>query len=457
MCDGFTLALDEFRTIRDSQHQAGFASKRMADWIRRDAVRAIEELVYRPDFRSAARWSVERLKAGAQGEERQLVEKVDAALVHHASALSALARHADVALKLANPIYPPANKLFSIVPIARMLGPLDFIVERPWRDLVSTGDFLGPNDRLNLKPEFSQELHPAEFVPMLNDALRQPGDHVAGMLLRRMQFWRVTLDAFHNHFRSVASGVAANEWSAANQAASHLRDSAKALEALLTVGPEARLREACVILTQAYADFSPAPDLSWAGAPVEPHQRGHFRLWLQNHDERAVALRIAAALGEAAVLYRRQLAADEVLAETSRRYSLVLAQGRGTRVVHWRGAKLEGPWENECVWKTLWELASGARSLQGIDHRNFGEHRDGGPRVNPHLLTVWINRLKNHLPPDFSKLIDGRTVPGTYKLKLTPKAIYLSEIFDDGVVEVRMSARSHDARALLAEAGLGPP
>ena len=51
-------------------------------------------------------------------------------------------------------------------------------------------------------------------------------------------------------------------------------------------------------------------------------------------------------------------------------------------------------------------------------------------------LTCRVNRLKQELPQDLCDLIDGKTEPGTYRLKVASNEIFLGDVSEDGVVEI---------------------
>lgn len=451
--DLMDLALDGYEVIR-AQCDAdppGHRSRRLAGWLRRDAVAAIDELAARADFRSRARWSMDRLQPGAAGAERQLVDSVDAALVEHAAALARFAADGDVMPRLealALP-FPQTAAATGKVPGASGVGTVEFIAQRPWQDLVSVRDFFAPTAGLNLKAKAGPRRQPVEFVPMFHDALRQPGDHIAGMLLRRVRYWTEDLRWFQARCVKVATdlGLPDGCGTAVLETEIRLGRSVAELEGRLAGTPEARLREACVVLVQAYAEFHPRPDLKWLEPAGPSGASGVLRFWLENHDETMVASRVAAALGAASREYRGKVPAEDVLREAARSYALVLARGLGTRTMYWRGKRVDETAIGAALWDTMWALALKAKQGQGLDHEHFGTGSRGTGAVTRHALSCRVDRLKRKLPADFAE-INGEEVLGTYLLKLAANEIFMGEVSEDGVVEITERARSRAARSL---------
>lgn len=452
--DLMDLALDGYEVIR-AQCDAdppGHRSRRLGEWLRRDAVAAIDDLAARADFQIQARWSMDHLQAGAAGADRKLVDSVDAALVEHAAALARFAADGDVMPRLealALP-FPHTAAATGKVPGSSGVGTVQFIAQRPWQDLVSVRDFFKPSAGLNLKAEAGPRPHPVEFVPMFHDALRQPGDHIVGMLLRRVRYWMEDLQWFRARCTQVARdlGLAAGCDTAVLETGKQLGGCVAELEGRLTGTPDARLREACVVLVQAYAGFHPQPDLKWLKPADASGAAVIFRFWLENHDETLVASRIAAALGAASRKYRGKVPAEDVLREAARSYALVLAQGLGTRTMYWRGEPVNATVIGTAQWDTMWALALKTKQGQGLDHVHFGTGRQGKEAVSRPQLSGRINRLKTTLPGDLASRIDGKSVLGTYLLELAANEIFMGEVSEDGVVEITGRAHSRAIRAM---------
>ena len=443
MFDFLDLALQSYKEICAESERDGRPQHihRLIDWLCGDAVDAIDNLVSRPDFRAEARWSVERLQPGATGPERGLVDTVDDALVQHAAALLQFAQNRGIRERLAQHI--------DAAPHSPGLGEIESIASRPWRDLVSTFDFLQPTAGLNLKVRAAAQ--PAAFVPMFHDPLRQPGDHVAGMLLRRVKYWLQDLERFRCRCLTVlnTSPAITADFTAVSETGGRLSHCVSALRALFAPSPEQRLRNACVVLVQAYAEFSPKPHLHWLQVAHEIPAQGNLRFWLE-HNEIMVASRIAAALTEASYMFRCKVPPEDVLKEAARSHALVAAQGLGTRILFWHGKSVEIPWKGQSSWEVLWALCLRTKQGQGLDHLHFGSGGRMKALVSRHALAVRVDRLKNRLPHDLSSLIDGKTAPGTYLFRLDSKEIFLAEVFEDSIAETTGSMDPREMRTIAS-------
>jgi hypothetical protein len=256
------------------------------------------------------------------------------------------------------------------------------------------------------------------------------------------------------HWQNAApSSDPPEDWEAVVKSHHLLRQGVQALRLSVTVGPPARLRQACVALVQAYAEFCPSAEFSWLNGSAPPHVgRGVLNYWLTRHDQTIIAARIAGALTDASAIYRCRLSSEEVVQEAARSNALVLAQGLGTRLFFWRTQQVQGPWENYASWETLWALGLRAKQMQSVDHSDFGKNSKNEWVVEPHGLTSRVDRLKDYLPEELCLRVKGLRGSGLYRLDLPANEIYMANVFDDGVFEVGGSSTYREVRVLLEHA-----
>lgn len=430
MFDYVDVALEEFESLRADGARSTLIvdGRRLGRWIREEAVKAIEELIAKEEFRRQALWSAERLSAGAGSNGRTMVEQVEAALVAHAEALAGWASNPN--FETASAKLDAARPSRFIVPIDRARASVEFIASRPWHDLISARDLLSPTAGLNLKVPLERDV--AEFVPMLDASLQYPGDHVAGMALRRIRFWHEELQRFRSRCHRVARECedAADTPVAVTETADALARSMGDFEALLTLGPHARLREACASLLQAYAAYAPRADLSWARMPSSA-QAPTLAYWLESQQRTTIATRVAAALGEVVAIYRQPRSTEEAIRDLWRSYMLVVIGG-GRKQLYWRQEPVLADW-TAALWETLWALVRDAKSGgYWVNEQSFSHDGRGNLGLSRRALISRVSRVGKLLPPKLREQLEENEA--SYQLKVPNNEIYLAEVQPDGSV-----------------------
>jgi hypothetical protein len=423
-----------------------FGAEELSLWLETDVCAVVEDLVARPDFRGHARWPLERLRDGAQGEERGLVDTVDEGLVECARQLAAVARQPALRKELLR-LGPHNDRLPEGDPRGHVRGadgpegapvPLDlpvveYISSRPWRDLVAVIDYFYPVSDLNLTdrerylgPD-SGRVQVGEFLPYFNPRLRPLGDFVSRTLLTRVEYWEGILRRFWvrcDTARQNSRQEVVPPWAAAVTALGQLREAHERLKDRCLAGPEARVRNACIALLQVYAAYRPRADLTWLGLPPAWTRAPVIRHRVERQHDVRLPEQVAAALLDVAPLYRRDMDPAALIEETCRSCALVVVMGQGRREAFWQGRLLDVDWlAQRAQWEFLVELVKHASSKQGVDACDLG---DGAPAS----LKDRRSRLKRLLPKD----LDGRIKPagrGTYILALEPGEIRLLSFEED--------------------------
>lgn len=452
MIDRLDSVFRRYERIYSDDNEPGIKlrAEALADWLDRDVCPVVQELLERPDFRKWARWPIERLAEGARGEERGLIEAVDTALVRAGETLaafaelvvakSALVQSEAAGVSRSNSTSHPTLSLanhpdeigqqggsaarLSVEVMSQALAGMKFIASRPWVDLVAIGDYFRPVNDLNLgdREAFlgpnTRHVQIGEFSRFCNPRLRPLGDFISRTLLIRVEFWQNMLQKFWTACQRMAHEnqlTNCQEWSNSAAAMCELSECAEALRHGLMDDRQLRLREACLALVQIYASFRPRADFSFLGSLAKlVGNAGAYRYLAVRRQVLAIPEQIAAALTEAAGLYRSQEDQEERIRELSMRYSLLIVEGPGKRDAYWNGELVVAEWQkHEKPWSLL--LAMAERQLLGRGADVFDANCSAKDARH---------RLKQLIPDDLNEKIvpAGR---GTYKLELKTGEVYI--------------------------------
>ena len=432
--------------------------EKMKVWVEDDVCPVVEAYRHRPAFMDHAIWPLRALARGAGTAERDLIDAVDAGLVRSARSLLALAGQQAVhrRLRALNPATPQITAEAVVVggagarrvdvhweAVDRLpleIAQVEQIAGRFWSDLACGHDYFAPMGGWMERPEGEEgggatepagsRATPGEFVLDLNPALHPVGDFVSRCLLRRVEILFGLLETFRRkclHAVQSVGLVAAGRVDvvdAERQCWQALSDGVQALNQACFSGPEARRRDACVILTQTYAAFGRAPDLVWLGLPADVVAFGAtvLRHRFTNQRNGDMMDRIAAALGDLRDLYEggppQQSAIDEAIA----RGGLVVIEA--SKEAFWELQRIDQSWrEHPACWKLLRQLAAVARVQGAVKEGDL--YPDSGARSK---LPTTVSRLKKLLPPSLGSRI--RPVHGErrYRLELESHRVDLFNV-----------------------------
>ena len=409
-------------------------------WLRDDVVAAVEEFVGRPAFQERARWPLRRLVRGADTPERRAIEDVDAALVTAARALGRFADE-DAIDRALRERFPRQERVPDRV-VSRGTGPdeaswtsqeidhLDMagnpvriMASRPWSDLVCPHDYLGPRGGLMRTTPLPPGVTEGEFVLAYNPELHPIGDFLTRCLFRRIDIGQAYLNTFRRFCLRAWDRAGRPPLGSADEegrAWQDLEDRIAELRSLCLAGPEAALRDSCIVLTQVYLAYHPRPDLPWLGLAT-PFNKGEARL-LQHHITRSRTSepldRIALALADL-----NRLPGDSPPRRIDRNPAidaggLVLIDQ--PRTAFWERKPIEADWDRHPKpWEFLRRLAEKGRRAGAV--READLYADV---PSPSAMANRFHRLKKLLPPSLWTHI----VPAgsrAYRLVLDPVKIHL--------------------------------
>lgn len=457
MVDRLEVALRRYERIRPTPDQplAGLKAEELSDWLDRDVCPVIQELLRRPDFQEHGRWPIERLRPGAPGRERLLIDAIDAGLVESARALATFAGQIDSRAAptendpdgraVAAPS-PPGRRATQGDEGPRRRGPdpIELIASRPWRDLVAPADYFGPVADLNLidraaylGPD-SGRVQIADFVPSFNPRLRPLGDFVTRTLLIRIDYWQSFLRRSWIHCQSLRlrdPAASDGEWDRIGDVRRRLSEHVADLEHRCLADESAKLRESCIALVQIYAAFRPRQPFPWLGHDGPPARTAIvFRDRVERRGDATVPDQVAAALAEVAGIYRSEIDPESLIRQKIQAHSLVLVEAPGRREAYWRGERIEVDWGKQAApWRFLYRLAEAVAHSLGADRFDFPERADFSVKDARF-------RLKALLPRELMEKIvpAGR---GTHKLDLPPAAVYLLRFEEYDRLEEARAAR----------------
>jgi hypothetical protein len=418
----------------------------LRDWLRDDACAAAEAYVMKPAFQRQAAWSVRSLVPGIDTPERALVAAVDASLVRAAKQLQSVVALPAIEEQLAAN-NPPTRRISrecveigsqgtrvlerefdNFDELAMERSQVEAIATHFWDDLVSPLDYFGPfrafrfNDRT--EPQWGN------FLPSFNRILHPVGDFVIRCMLERVETLTQMLAAHRSRVltavsRATNGGNGDEETETEREAWAELTGNIANLREAHGHGTAARLRDSCVILTQVYAAFHPAPRLDWLGLPESFVTAGRAQLQGRCTSWTGPELfdRVAVSLGDLGTLYGNALPQQSAIDEAIATGGLVVE--KGTCTVHWNGKRVEPPkpwYSQRRQFEILCKLAETARAGGEISAGDIYEKIVGGS-----TLSTAVNRLREQLvhEPDLEVGIVGGSKPGTYRFELPRDRVFV--------------------------------
>jgi hypothetical protein len=326
---------------------------------------------------------------------------------------------------------------------------IEFIVSRPWFDLVCPEEYFDAHRGLHLLT--SNLEHTTAFWQRYEPRLPL-GDYVARGLFARIDYWKAILDRVWRQVFCSLTGAASDEYQVHERLFSTKIELDQSLERLTVQcrsGDGARRREACTALTQIYVAYAPAPSLEWLGCP--PGLAAHrevIRSYVRRRNDVAgtgqrsprlcdpdVLRQLAGSLEDVVPLYHVPEEPEELI-EWSRDSARLVLVDRSPRAVFWEGkAAAEGQWDaHPTEWNLLWTLALHCR--RPVDQEmlaNPERHRIRSRRKR--LSTL----LKETL--DLDERIETLRGQG-YQLSLAAEDIIL--LRDDGFGRLMFEGRGRD-------------
>lgn len=421
-----------------------FPERKVRLWLTDDVCPFLHKFARRQRFREEASWPLRVLAPGAQTTERQLVERIDKAIVKCARSLSEPARLKTIRRRLETLLPPRPTVVHEKVRVSAegsrrievqtetvdelpvLLSQLDSVARRFWTDLVCTDDYFEPSGGWN-SPGLPRG-HAGEFVVSLNPELHPGGDFVSRCVIRRVEVLREILHKLLVPMcRACREGGGVQNkqraedveqtWQSFTDLDSELRD-----RFLIEIGQPQR--DACVLLTQVYAAFAPRPELFWLGLSEEliRHGRGPIRFRITSDRSVELTDRIAAALTQVASLYDECQPGQSALEEAVATGGLVLRDNPPT--LYWEGEKQPADWaSHRKPWQFIKALAKKARLQAAVDDRDvYGDEA----KSNSTLATLF-SRLKPLVPASLWREIKKGTEKRTYRLCIEPRRIFLFE------------------------------
>ena len=444
--DRVELAMRRFQHIlpRPVENWANFPDERLTVWLSDDVGPVVEDYSRRSSFREQASWPLRVLNAQAESPERVLVNAVDHSIVQTAKALHQLGPNRLVVKKLEEQNPPKVFVSEEVVEINERgvrrlevkrdlfdtsraeLAQIEQIAERPWTSLVCLEDYLQPLGGW-LDRSGPSEFTEGEFVVSLNPKLHPVGDFVTRCLLRRVDVLHGLLERFRGKcLRAVrAAGPAySRQCEEAERCWQRLTQAVTELHKRCETGLQSQLRDSCIILTQVYLAFHPAPDVEWLGLPEDLTQYGRRMLRhrvTHQHDAEMID-RIAVALGDLRRLYEDEMPGQSALEEAISGGGLVLVSA--PPAAYWEGRRIPADLGRlRRAWLMLYNLASKARLGAAIQERDL--YDDVKSESN---MATTLNRLKKILPPSLKKLIiPAKDMKRSYRLDLARHRIHIVE------------------------------
>jgi hypothetical protein len=435
------IVTDELVGTAKSDRYWEMPSDRLIAWLEHYVVPAVGEVWDRPLFRDHSTWPQRSLTPGCSTDERRLVESVDRDLICGAKALLALAKSERVNGQLAS-LNPPSRVVISETAVIngdgvhcgnREFGTLDLlavnrsqvegIANRCWTDLVCLDDYFGPVGGMMGKSPLPAGVTEGKFVVSLNPNLFLVGDCISRSMLQRIDYSTECLREFRQRcYQAIQSlGKTYAKQVAVDEAWENLGRSAANLHSVCLLDGDARIRESCIVLTQTYAEFHPAADLSWLGIAEWARDgfSGRLRHNVISTRNLETIERIAGALGDLRLLYRElspEQSAQDVAIGTG---GLVLIEA--IRKAYWATRLIDVDWYRfSKPWTLLWKLAQRARTSSAVGNNDL--YDEGVPSST--IANRWA-RLKGVLPASLRSAVCPGPECATYRLTLAGNRIHL--------------------------------
>jgi hypothetical protein len=412
-------------------------------WIREDLTPLLEDYIRRPTVQDYAAWPMRALAIGSVSPERRLIEGVDEALVACGNALARLGANKMLAAKAAK-LFPNKESItggtiefgdhgsertsvqVGVVPVGQIeLNQIAGIGERDWADLVNLDDYLEPATEWIVNPD-GTHIQRGDTIVAFNRNLHLVGNFIVRRMLARVE-WRFKLiekqrqhylDALNAVVPSYTSQFSTLElaWTRLNKLNNDLQQTFHPAHKLN------KLRDACIILVQLYAAFSPDGDLSWLGLSQQTIANSGGAIRIRGNGYRGPHFfeRIADALVTLDQLYEENDPSIDEIESAIATGILVVDRGRG--LAFWNAEKLNIS-SKGAQWKLLVKLAEKVRTKSQVGLNDVW----GDRAVSDSIISSTCERLRRNLSPS----LRGKVLPGdltkTYRLDLEPNQV---RIFD---------------------------
>lgn len=413
-------------------------------WLKDYVCPVVEQLAETAQFRKQARWPLEAISKTSLSPTASLVARVDRKLESAAKALLDVAHDVAVAeqIRLQNP--PEKQIVRESVRISgegsrreeAVVDEVDTlpmkeaqvrrIAEHAYADLACADDYFGPvggllpSEELNqIRKHANSSVTEASLVPSVNPELHLIGDFVTHSMLWRVEVWLDGLTTYRTLcYRAVRSAdrEAIDAAKAEATAWTELQEAVVELRAAFSTEHDIHLRDACIVLTQVYANFHPVPDLSWLGLPEPIIDRGRTSLTIPVETGRDLQVidRIAAALGNVKEICTSPSDEVEWAVETG---GLVIV--KEPRTVYWEKKEITCSWDKHVApFGLLVKLAEKARFGNAVEDTDLWDEPGAKSR-----LSNLKGRLGELIPPTLSRQIEAAR-PGV-RLHVDAKAIYV--------------------------------
>ena len=410
-------------------------------WLK-DVATLVGEYTSRPKFQNFANWPLQAFRPGADTPARRQVDATSKAMIRHARLLHAAlqSRRVAAAFKASIPPLrlieqekaPPTGighrttrrTTNEVDRLSVMIAQIESITQPFWRDLVDPADYMRPQSGWLRREPLPEHVTDGEFVVSLNPELHAIGDFVTRCLFRRVEVLVKILEEADRAVLSCVPSLGRVVPKCVSELAAdtaQLRETIRQLHVVCWPDGLATIRDSCIILTQAYAAFHPAPVTGWLGLADDVMTTGRAVLSHRFTHTRNFELteRVATALGDLRRLYANEPSNQSVLEEAISRGGLVLTTS--PKAAYWAGKHLEVEWAQHVrPWELFHLLAR--KGYRGADVQEKDVFENGG---SPAAMSTLYSRLNQLLPAALRKQIEPGTQPRSYRLKLDPSRIFI--------------------------------
>jgi hypothetical protein len=425
-------------------------------WLDEDVLPVLDSYSRRPRFREYASWPIRSLGAGADTEERRLIDTVDAGLKEAGELLVALCMRKATAEKLSQR-FPSRTVVTGGEEVigggepqlsARSYGTIDElkmeiaqarqIASRAWGDLVDVRDFFEPVQRFTVETDDggsvlasfdipaglkSKPIQHGDGIVSMNPRLLPVGNFIVRRLLQRIDQSMATLSRLRGKYLAVhrqQEGRKPQQHQKFEQCWKTLESAVHDLKTDFQPVGEMKLRDSCIVLAQVWGAWRDSADLTWLGLPEAVVESGKTSLKFRVGTFRGPEMldRIAAALQDLLRLYQGESAAGE-LEEAIASGGLVIDQQSGK--AYWKGNVLPIDLSTKSG-ELLVQLATKARHGGDVGRKDLY----GDECISDGAMSTTKGRLMQDLKQsDLSMLIKPGREPKSYRLNLEPQKIVL--------------------------------
>jgi hypothetical protein len=414
--------------------------RRLKVWLSDDVARVVDGLAGRPAFREQAAWVIRSLEPDCGSIARQVVDRLEQALLSVAKIQSKVLRNDRILAQMRSSFPPRSAVVEEAIEISsdhprraveRKMGSFDEteMEVTQLRQLCDQGlpglRLIKPDDYFDPQPEIlgrdgQRILSDGAMIVAFNPELHPVGNFILQCAIRRLE-QRLNLLTQIRRKSSVAVsslGRTYQDHERAEVAWEKLQAELAEFRRVFQSGPDMELRNACVILTQVFAAFHPSPDVSWLDLPKRLTAEIHGILLTRMRGHRGGELfeRVNAALITAQRLYEDRKPGISAQEEAIARGDLVLiAEGR---LLYWQQQVVNfSARAHQSAWETIVALAN---KRQVTESDLFGDKIAGRSG-----MAMRINRLKRLLPVSLRNLVKRGSEVRTYRLDIERSRIHL--------------------------------